>query len=56
MRRLSLYRHEDSLIALLLLFSCTARPAAMTATHVQPVVVHRAPGLVAGDAAEGRQM
>jgi mono/diheme cytochrome c family protein len=43
-------------IALLLLFSCTARPVAVTTTPVPPVFVHGAPRLVAGDAAEGRQL
>ncbi|MGZ8811717.1 MAG: c-type cytochrome [Thermoanaerobaculia bacterium] len=47
---------KTCLSALLLLFSCTARPVAMTATPVQLVVVHGAPRLVAGDAVEGRQM
>jgi Cytochrome c. len=47
---------KTCLIAVLLLFSCTARPAAMTASPVQPVVVHGGPGLVTGDAAEGRKL
>lgn len=42
--------------AFLLLFSCAARPAAICATHTQPMLAAAAAQHSQGDAVEGRQL
>jgi mono/diheme cytochrome c family protein len=47
---------KATMIGFLLLFSCSANPAQMTATYDQPVLVHSGPRLDAGDPAAGRTL